>query len=265
MREKIVKILQLMSDANRLERARKWLEIRLNYLLFEHQPAPDGTIAFEEFLARLSRKNSALADLLQPGGEAEQAVHWVYGRFQERASQGRHLPFPTFYNADPSLALLSYALARHLRPRLVLETGVCYGITSALVLLALERNNCGALVSIDLPALADLAGSYIGLAVPEQLKGRWRLHLGSSRRCLPAILSETAQVDLLIADSATVYTVQRHEYETVSPKLLKDGAALFNNIGARFQTYLSSITSMQLYSIWQIEKPSDVTGLLLRS
>lgn len=263
MREKIVKLLKLRSDSNRIERTRKWVEIRLNFLLFDHKPVRAGTVPFEEFLDKLSLKDSGLFDLLKSGGEAEEAVHWVRTRFQQLARENRNLPFPSSYNADQSLALLSYALARHLRPPVVVETGVCYGITSTLVLLALERNNFGELVSIDLPSLFDPHGSYVGLAVPDRLKGRWRLHLGSSRRYLPIILSHMPKIGLFILDSATVYTTQRYEYKALYPNLLRGGAALFNNIGSKFQVVLSSTKCMEFYSIWQLEKPSCATGLLL--
>lgn len=264
MREKIVKLLNLISDANRLDRARVLLEIRLNRLCFTPKLAKHATITFEEFLTQLSHKDSTLSDILKACGEAEEAVQWISSRFQELAREGHSLPFPTFYNADKSLALLSYGLARHLRPRFVLETGVGYGITSALVLLALERNNTGELMSIDLPSLSDPSGLYTGFAVPEQLKGRWRLHLGSSIRCLPKLLSDLPTIGLFISDSANVYTLQRYEFETVSEKLkIPGGAAIFNNISPKFQTFLYAIQNMQFYSIWQMEKPSCVTGLFM--
>lgn len=264
MREKPLKLLNLISNADRLDRACVLLEIRLNRLFFTHKLAKHGTLAFEEFLTQLSHKDSTLFDLLKSGGEAEEAVQWISSRFQELAREGRSLPFPTFYNADKSLALLSYGLARHLRPRFVLETGVGYGITSALILLALERNNAGELVSIDLPSLSDPPGLYTGLAVPEQSKGRWHLHLGSSRRYLPKLLSDMSNIGLFISDSANVYTLQRYEYEAVSEKLrTAGGAAIFNNIGSKFQTFLCSVKNKRFYGIWQVEKPSCVTGLIM--
>ncbi len=173
-------------------------------------------------------------------------------------------PFPTYYNADKSLALLCYALTHYLRPEVVLETGVGHGITSALVLFALERNECGKLISIDLSPLADPYGLCTALAVPEYLRKRWTLYLGTSRRRLPKVLKGMGNIELFISDSANVHTLQRYEFETVWPKLSFGGAAIFNNISHKFQRFLKSVDNAQSYSIWQMEKPSCVTGLLLK-
>jgi predicted O-methyltransferase YrrM len=47
--------------------------------------------------------------------------------------------------------LYLYALLRELRPDVAVETGVCNGVSTAFLLLALDRNAHGALHSIDLP------------------------------------------------------------------------------------------------------------------
>jgi hypothetical protein len=264
MGERSVKLLNLMCASDSLERLEILLAIRINHLLFDHRPADADTVTFEDFLAQSERNASALFELIKPGGEAAEAVEYIRANFRTRAEQEGRLPFPTFYNADQSLALLSYGLARHLKPEVAVELGVGYGITSALVLLAMERNAGGELVSVDLPPLSDPYGSCTGLAVPEQLKKRWRLHLGSSRKCLPTILSSVGRVDLLIADSAAVYTVQRYEFKSVFPKLAVGGGALFNKIGSKFQAFLRSTDKIQCHSIWQVDKPGNATGLILK-
>jgi Methyltransferase domain len=265
VRERMGKFVNLIKSTHRLERMFSLLEIRLNRLLFEHKPADVNTITFEGFLTNLSASDSMLFDLLRAGGEAEVAVQGVRTKFKKIAAGKESLPFPASYNADIAFALLSYGLARYLAPELVLETGVGYGVTSALVLLALERNNAGKLVSIDLPSLADPHGAYTGLVVPGYLRNaRWRLHLGSSRRCLSSILADVENIGLFISDSANVYTLQRYEFETVWPKLLPGGGMLFNNIGARLQMFFQSLTDIRLYSIWQVEKSSCATGLILK-
>ena len=47
-----------------------------------------------------------------------------------------------------------YRLLRELQPRVAVETGVCNGVSTAFLLLALEDNGEGALHSIDLPEVA---------------------------------------------------------------------------------------------------------------
>src|SRR5262245_12317336 len=146
MTEKIQKALRLIIDGNRVDRTRALTEIHLNRLLFNRGPVHVGTISYRDFLSQMTEEYSKLIELLKPGGEAEQAAQWASSRFANVARQP--LPFPTFYNADLTLALLSHALTRYLRPQFVLEMGVGYGITSALILRALERNDCGELVSV---------------------------------------------------------------------------------------------------------------------
>src|SRR3954462_9212137 len=52
-------------------------------------------------------------------------------------------------DADAALALAAYCLARHLRAEKVVETGVGHGVTTRVLLEALERNGAGSLWSID--------------------------------------------------------------------------------------------------------------------
>ena len=265
MRKKMAKILHLLSASHRIERTRSLVEIQLNHLLCKHDTPSLDVITFDQFLAQLHLNGSTLFDLLQAGGEAWEAVQWIRSKFKSLVRERINLPFPTFYNPDKSFALLSYALTRYLRPKLVLETGVGYGITSALVLSALMRNNSGRLVSIDLPPLSDPYGACTGVAVPEHLrKNRWLLHTGSSRRSLPIILPNIQMLDLFISDSANIYTLQRYEFNAVYPKLSVGGAAIFNNIGSRFHIFLKSIKEIQFHSILQVEKSPCVTGLILK-
>src|SRR5439155_13551346 len=49
-----------------------------------------------------------------------------------------------------AIALL-YAICRTLRPRIVVELGVASGVSSAIVLFAMRKNQHGQLISVDLP------------------------------------------------------------------------------------------------------------------
>src|SRR5581483_5266350 len=48
-----------------------------------------------------------------------------------RKGMPENAPFRSDHNADAVVAGLCYALVRALQPSLVVETGVCYGVTSA--------------------------------------------------------------------------------------------------------------------------------------
>jgi predicted O-methyltransferase YrrM len=107
----------------------------------------------------------------------------------------------------------------------VLETGVAYGVSSVFILKALEVNGRGTLHSIDLPPLRSEHERFWGIAVPEPLKARWRLHRGSSARVLPRLLEEASTIDLFVHDSLHTLRNMRREFDTVWPHL-RNGAVL---------------------------------------
>jgi hypothetical protein len=91
-----------------------------------------------------------------------------------------------------------YALVRSLAPAVVVETGVCNGVSTAFLLLALERNRSGVLHSIDLPEIAGAdyepgtfwegkqgaaipPGKESGWMIPDGLRSRWHLVVGRSQ------------------------------------------------------------------------------------
>jgi len=84
----------------------------------------------------------------------------------------------------------------------VVETGVARGVTTRVILEALERERSGHLWSIDRPPLDRKLHAEIGAAVPESLRrGRWTLMRGTSRRVLPGLLRRVAPIDLFVHDS----------------------------------------------------------------
>ena len=81
---------------------------------------------------------------------------------------------------------------------------------------------------------------------------------------LQKILRAKENIGLFISDSANVYTLQRYEFESVWGVLSPGGAIVFNNIGHKFQKFLKFVNNARFYSIWQMEKPSCVTGILIK-
>jgi hypothetical protein len=116
-------------------------------------------------------------------------------------------------DADPALARVLWCLVTHLRPRLVVETGVGHGLTSRTILEALERVGEGHLWSIDLPATDSALHAQIGIAVPESLRGRWTYVNGTSRRCLPKLLEDIGPIELFVHDSSHTNRNVRFELE----------------------------------------------------
>ena len=102
--------------------------------------------------------------------------------------------------------VLIYVLIRHLKPRVVLETGVYYGGNSAFALLALARNKTGNMVSVDYPDSeirrdgADASRHSLvgdselydptlrpGFMVPLSLYAHWELIEGDSLKVIPSL------------------------------------------------------------------------------
>jgi predicted O-methyltransferase YrrM len=134
-------------------------------------------------------------------------------------------------DGDARLARLAWCLVRHLRPERVVETGVARGFTTATVLHALARNDRGGLWSIDVPPLieAGLAGET-GVVVADDLRGRWTLVRGSSRRRLGDVLRELGSVDLFLHDSMHTTRNVRFELGAIWPHLAPGGVAIVDDV-----------------------------------
>jgi predicted O-methyltransferase YrrM len=141
-----------------------------------------------------------------------------------------HPPFPLFHNGDFGLARLCYLLVRVTRPSTVVETGVCYGVTSAFLLQALRVNGVGCLHSIDLPPLAKTGDEFVGTLVPEDLRPRWRLHRGRSVELLPDLARTLRQIDLFLHDSLHTYRNMRQEFEIVTPFLAPQAVVVADDV-----------------------------------
>lgn len=115
-----------------------------------------------------------------------------------------------------------FLLVRALRPRVVVETGVCYGASSAYILEALEQNGAGELYSIDLGNPAEEPPN--DFFVPRSLNSRWRLIIGDSRNELPPLLDKLGSIDLFHHDSLHTFEHMMWEYETAFPFITPEGA-----------------------------------------
>jgi len=144
------------------------------------------------------------------------------------------------HDADFGLADFCYALCRAMRPNLVLETGIGYGVTSAFILQALALNDRGELWSIDLPSLG--AEDQAGIFVPPELRGRWRRFRGRTRRMLPRVLKKADAIDLFLHDSLHTARNMNFEYAAAWPKLRSGGILLSDDVhrNSAFQDFVAS-------------------------
>lgn len=116
-----------------------------------------------------------------------------------------------------------YAMVRALRPATVIETGVHDGLSTALILKALDKNQHGHLISIDLPNTEMPIGHLPGWLVPDRLHGRWTLLLGDAKDLLPKTAAEHAPIDLFVHDSDHRADHQAFEFDTVLPHMAPGG------------------------------------------
>lgn len=139
-------------------------------------------------------------------------------------------PIPRIHNASLTLARMCYLLARATRPEVVVETGVAFGVTTAFLLQALERNGRGVLHSIDRPPPGAGADRWVGALVPADLRGRWTLHRGASLRVLPDLLPRLGPVSLFLHDSRHTYRNILGELECIGRHLAPGAVVLVDDI-----------------------------------
>jgi predicted O-methyltransferase YrrM len=121
-----------------------------------------------------------------------------------------------------------YLLVRAARPRMVVETGVLYGASSAHILAALARNGGGELHSLELGR--DHHEPPHDHFVPRDLQRHWTLVIGDSRDELRSLLNRCAPVDLFLHDSLHTFDHMTWEFETALPSLSPSGILASDDI-----------------------------------
>lgn len=147
-------------------------------------------------------------------GEARAAVETILD----------HTPpslYPSHFAVESGTALVLYAAVRLQRTRVMLETGVADGMSTAVVLAAMERNGVGELHSID---IADDVGAFV------EDRSRWTLHVvpGNNPAAVTRVIESVAPIDLFFHDGDHRYAQQSAEYEA-SWKALRPGGLLISD------------------------------------
>ena len=189
------------------------------------------TLADERFLARLtgSSPRRIRTHLDEPINTPAFAAHL--------RNQEEHFRSSSIESADlfAKKILNQYAAVRALAPACIVETGVANGVSSAYLLLALQKNGGGRLHSIGLGDTAFLPrGQAPGWIVPGWLRDPWQVHLGDARDILRGLLERLGKIGIFIHDSLHTYDHMMWEFETAYPHLHSGGLlisddALWNN------------------------------------
>jgi predicted O-methyltransferase YrrM len=205
-------------------------------------------IAWEDILGNLDRTVDPRCSTFA-GEPALQAIGaLVEDRQRSRSDQG---PFSPNHDGDSLLGRLCYVVARATKPEFVIETGVAYGVTSAFILQALSVNETGRLHSIDLPPLANNADSHVGALVPPELRDRWQLHRGPSKRLLPSLLAELGAVNMFVHDSLHTYRTMYWELNIVTPFLQPASIVIADDV-----------QDNRAFATWSASRPSRMSAVL---
>lgn len=136
-----------------------------------------------------------------------------------------------YADADKWLCRAVWCVVLHTRPQVVVETGVARGVTSRIVLEALQRNDLGHLWSIDLPFPFDhRLHAQTGVAVTDECRARWSYLEGSSRERLPKLVAEVGHVEVFIHDSLHTAKNTVFEMEQVARAIPPGGVLLVDDI-----------------------------------
>jgi hypothetical protein len=138
--------------------------------------------------------------------------------------------FKGWNDGDAAFVRAVWYVTRCLQPKNVVETGVAHGVTSRFILEALERNGTGHLWSIDRPPIEREWQEQVGLAVDDALRHRWSYIRGSSRRRLPALLSQLGEIELFVHDSLHSERNVRFEMDRAWAALRPGGAIVVDDV-----------------------------------
>jgi predicted O-methyltransferase YrrM len=127
------------------------------------------------------------------------------------------------WGISDTLGTVLYSLCRLQKPGILVETGVCGGVSSSYILCALAENRSGELYSIDLEPQS-------GWLIPSYLKSRWHFIPGSASQELAPLLDKTGTIDLFLHDSEHTYRNMLWEFQTAWLHLKTGGLLLSHNI-----------------------------------
>lgn len=165
--------------------------------------------------------------------ELDEVMADINARLTERGLNTGRFTYGWYSDAETLLCRAVWCVTRHIKPEVVIETGVAHGVTSRIVLEALSRNDLGHLWSIDLPFPFDSRlHAETGVAVSDACRSRWTYLEGSSRQRLPQLTATAGQVQMFIHDSLHTARNTLFEMERIAAVMPPGGVMLVDDIGS---------------------------------
>jgi predicted O-methyltransferase YrrM len=153
---------------------------------------------------------------------------------------------PGWVNIEDALFL--YWTVRRLKPKTIVQTGVCNGLSSAFMMLALAKNGPeGRLYVVDLAPVfnpKDPAwtvrnnvygvvipeGKSTGWIVPDAYRDRFEVHQGDAKKLLPPLVAKLPSIDMFYHDSDHTYNHMMFEFREAKKKLNPGGLIVGDDI-----------------------------------
>jgi predicted O-methyltransferase YrrM len=153
---------------------------------------------------------------------------------------------PGWVNLDDALFL--YWLVRRGKPRTIVQTGVCNGLSAAFMMLGLVKNGPqGMLHVIDLPPVFNpndpawtVEGNVYGFVIPEgktsgwlvpdAYRDRFEVWTGDAKDLLPKMVDKVDAVDFFYHDSDHTYNHMMFEFHQAKRKLKRGGLVVGDDV-----------------------------------
>lgn len=193
-----------------------------------------SSVRLTNFYYKIDNLDEAAAFCRAVGGmPAPEAMGYFQELFGDRelnealgaklASLPDHDPRPMF-----GRRIVWYALVRHAKPRVAIETGVDEGLGTSVLAAAIARNRREGAPADSRVYGFDLPGDRLGHLIPDYLRGDCELVTGDSRRTLPEFV-RTRSPQFFLHDSLHSYEHERFELQCAWQAALPGAVLLSDN------------------------------------
>ena len=155
---------------------------------------------------------------------------------------------------------LIYNLNKYLKPNKILETGVAFGWSTLVFILS--KSKIASLISIDLSYPTASSENFVAMAVPNNLKKKYKLLRGIDNNFLKLFKYKKIYFDLIHYDSDKSYIGRKKNYELIWKILKKNGCFISDDISDNSAFYEFVILKKVNYFI--IKYKTKYIGLVFK-